>query len=294
MGDFMPCCSAIVRPLLLVVILSGVCSPLSAGVVYVNSRVGSDAFDGRSEFPVNRRVGPVRTLQRAAACLCVGDSIVLAENGVPYFGSLSLVNQRHSGVPTRPVEIIGNGAIISGARPIPRKAWTSEGLDLWRITPIRKRYVQLSRGNETLPSYDLPWSLSYLPNAPADHWYREGHSVVLKTEPGEHPALQPLDLAREDVGLTLLGVEHVVIRDVTFRHFRLDGINLHDRCHNVVLDNVVCEGNGRAGVAVGGTSQVVIRNSLLADNRKYSLLITELGQAEVTDSEMMRRPAIVE
>lgn len=290
----MSCCSAIFRTLLLGATLLACSSQLSAGVVYVNSRVGNDAFNGRSEFPVNRRVGPVRTLQRAASRLCVGDSIVLADNGVPYFGSLSLVNHCHSGLPAHPVEIVGNGAIISGARPIPREAWTNVDLDLWRITPIQKRYLQLSRGNETLPSYDLPWSLTYLPNAPTDHWYREGRSIVLKTAPGEHPALQPLDLAREDVGLTLLGVEHVVIRDVTLRHFRLDGINVHDRCHNIVLDNVVCEGNGRAGVAVGGTSQVVIRNSLLVDNREHSLLITELGQAEVTDSEMMRQPTIAE
>ncbi len=290
----MPCCLSIVRPLLVVALMFLSCSLLPAGVVYVNSRVGNDAFNGRSEHPLNRRTGPVRTLQRAATRLRVGDSIVLANNGEPYFGSLSLVNQKHSGTPGRPLEIIGNGAIISGARPIPREAWTSVGLDLWRITPIRKRHVQLSRGNETLPTYDLPWSLAYLPNVPTDHWYREGHSIVLKTQPGEHPALQPLNLAREDVGLTLLGVEHVVIRDVTFRHFRLDGINAHDRCQDVVLHNVVCEGNGRAGVAVGGTSRVLIQNSLLADNEEYSLLITELGQAEVSDSEMMRRPTIIE
>lgn len=270
------------------------CSALPAGVVYVDSRVGHDAFDGRSAQPLNSRTGPVRTIRRAASRLRLGDSIVLADNGVPYFGSLSLVNSRHSGTAGQPLEIVGNGAVISGARPIPPHAWKEVGLDLWRITPIRKRYVQLSRGGEALPSYALPWSLQYLPNAPAEHWYPEDHSVILKTQRGEHPALQPLDLARENVGLTLLGVEHVVIRDVTLRHFRLDGINVHDRCHDVVLENVVCEGNGRAGVAVGGTSRVSIRNSVLTDNREHSLLITELGQVEVSESELMREPTIVE
>ncbi|MCA9075716.1 MAG: right-handed parallel beta-helix repeat-containing protein [Planctomycetaceae bacterium] len=285
------------RRLLLILLLACLCTvsvPVSAGIVYVDSRLGNDAFDGRTAQPSNQWTGPVKTLQRAASRLHVGDSIVLADNGAPYFGSLSLVNRRHSGTAGQPLEIVGNGAVISGALPIPREAWVNVGLDLWRITPIRKHYVQLSRGNDTLPSFDLPWSLQYLPNAPADHWYQEGHSIYFKTEPGGHPAMQPIDLARENVGLTLLGVEHVVIRDVTFRHFRLDGINVHDRCHHIVLDNVVCESNGRAGVAVGGTSQVSIRNSLLSDNREHSLLITELGQAEVSDSEMMREPTIVE
>ena len=50
------------------------------------------------------------------------------------------------------------------------------------------------------------------------------------------------------MGLSLYKVEHVVIRDLTFQHFQVDGVNVHDLCANVVLDNVrsqrVLERNG--------------------------------------------------
>lgn len=286
------------KRLLAVVVIGAVvgagASWCSAGAIYVDSRLGDDAADGRSAKPVNQYTGPVRTLQRGVALLCTGDVLVLANNGAPYYGSLSLVGARHSGLPHRPMQIIGNGATISGARPIPPETWRNVGRDVWQITPIRKHYVQLSRGGETLPTFDLPWPLESLPNAPADHWYLQDHGIYFKSHPLDDPRLEPMELASEEVGLTLLGVENVVIRDVTFRHFRLDGISAHDRCRNVVLENVICEGNGRAGVAVAGTSRITIRGCLLTDNREHSLLITELGQADVTDSELMRPATVVE
>ncbi|MBX3436419.1 MAG: right-handed parallel beta-helix repeat-containing protein [Planctomycetaceae bacterium] len=264
-----------------------------SGVIYVDSRMGDDAADGRAASTVNSRTGPVRSLQRASRLICPGDSIVLANNGTPYYGSLSFVGPRHSGVAALPLQIIGNGAVISGARPIPAAAWREVGVDTWSVTPHRKTYAQLSRDGQTLPTFDLPWKLNQLPGAPANHWYLEEGRILLKTARLDDPREMSLELSTEDVGLTLLGVEYVVVRDVTFRHFRLDGIHAQDRCRNVVFDNVICEGNGRAGIAVGGTSRVALHDCLVTDNRRYSLLITERGHADVTDSELSPEPTVV-
>ncbi|MGD9855776.1 MAG: right-handed parallel beta-helix repeat-containing protein [Planctomycetaceae bacterium] len=283
---------------MLVIVATSCLDPLTrqidAGVIYVDSRLGNDAADGTVASPLNQYSGPVRTLQCAARRLCPGDVLVLANNGDPYYGSLSFVGPRHSGVPGLPMQLIGNGATISGARPIPPAAWRAVDLDVWSVTPLRKTYAQVSRAGQTLPTYELPWPLHQLPNAPADRWYLEEGRILFKTKPVDDPRLSPMELASEEVGLTLLGVEHIVIRDVTFRHFRLDGINAHDRCRDVVLDNVVCEENGRAGIAVGGTSRVVIHNCLLTENRRNSLLITELGQADVQESELSPEPTVLE
>ncbi len=79
--------------------------------------------------------------------------------------------------------------------------------------------------------------------------------------------MEAFSLAGMSVGLSLVDVVGVQISDVTFENFRIDGINVHDRCKNIILENVTCTGNGRSGLAVNGTSQVEVIDSKLTDNR---------------------------
>jgi hypothetical protein len=102
----------------------------------------------------------------------------------------------------------------------------------------------------------------------------------------------PLWFAAEEVGITLLDVEAVVIHNLELRHFRLDGINAHDRCTRVILDAVRLIENGRAGLAVGGSSSVGIKDSKVEGNRVAQILNTEVAQTEVLTSQVGQTPGV--
>ena len=96
----------------------------------------------------------------------------------------------------------------------------------------------------------------------------------------------------EQTGITLWAIDNVVIRNLTLRHFQQDGINLHDRCRNVLLENVTLSENGRTGISVGGTSEVSLNTVKTKSNREHSLLIEELGRVHDTDSELDTEPTV--
>ena len=63
----------------------------SARELYVDSQLGDDITDGRSENPVDERSGPVKTIGRALKFVRPGDTVHIANRGVPYFESLEVV-----------------------------------------------------------------------------------------------------------------------------------------------------------------------------------------------------------
>ncbi len=279
---------------LMLVTFAALTANLRAATIYVDTRLGEDNFDGLSPAPISNRSGPVLTLRRAAQIAGVGDTIVLANNGTPYYGSFSLVGDSHSGTETQPFEIEGNGAVISGAKPVPAELWQLVGANTWRITPIRKAFYQLILNNQAVPEVACPRDAVQFPDLPAGHWCAWRGAVYYRAPLGDDPRRMKFALADEEVGLTLLDVHDVVIRNVTFRHFRLDGVNAHDRCRNVALDGVVCAQNGRAGIAVAGTSQMAASNSKVTGNRAHSVLITELGEMRLDSCDLDQPPTVVE
>lgn len=265
-----------------------------ARTIYVDSRIGNNSYDGTAADPLNAWVGPVRTLNRAMELLCPGDVLVLIDNGTPYYGGLSFVGSRFSGTPRHPFRLEGGGAVISGAKPLAAGSWTEVGTHLWRTTPIRKGWYQLIRDGQAVPRVELSSPIDGLPQLPAGSWGDYRGAIYYRTAPGETPAEQDLALAEEETGLTLLGVRNVVISNVTFRHFRVDGINAQDRCANVTLSNVSSLENGRAGIVVGGTSDVNIVGGEVTGNAEDSLRIVEYGEATLTDTNYDFAPRLVE
>lgn len=270
-------------------VLSGA---VRGGVIYVDSRVGDDRYDGRSQEPTGTLTGPVQSLEVAVARSRSGDSIVLADNGHPYYASVTLFGDRNSGASGQPVTIEGNGATLSGARPIAAGSWQHVEGDVWRVTPVGKTYYQLILDGKAAPEVAAERSAAALPALSEGTWCAWRGAVYYRAAGGVDPNTLSLSLADADVGITLLDVQHVVIRNVTLQHYRLDGINAHDRCRDIELVNVTLQANGRAGLAVGGTSRVHVRDSKLQQNRVASALITELGEAELQGSEYDVAPTV--
>jgi len=258
---------------------------------YVDNRIGDDISDGRSKDTVDERSGPVRSISRALKYVQAGDTVHIANHGVPYFESLEMVGPRFS----RGFSIDGNGAVVSGARLVPFYAWTSLGNEVWRFTPHRKAFYQLLRDDKALPEVPCPIAATKLPEIPPGHWCAWRGSIYYRVLPRESLTKydRPLAFAAEEVGITFLDVSEATIHNLELRHFRLDGVNAHDRCKNVILDNVRLIENGRAGLSVGGTSLVGLKDSTLERNRFAEVLNAELAQTEILTSQFGPAPVLV-
>jgi hypothetical protein len=257
---------------------------LSARDLFVDSQLGDNIADGRSEQPVDEFSGPVKTISRALRFARPGDTVHIANRGVPYFESLEVVGRRFSGG----FAIEGNGAVVSGARTIPFEAWKLVGNNVWRFTPFRKAWYQLIEGEKAVPEYPCPSGATSLPEIPVGQWCAWRGSIYYHSQKGVSPALGDIvfAFAAEEVGITLLDVDDVTIHNLELRHFRLDGVNAHDRARNVVLDSVRLIENGRAGLAVGGSSLVGLKDSTVEGNRVTQLLNAEVAQTEVLTSHL--------
>lgn len=264
----------------------------TAGIIYVNSRTGDNRLNGRAPEPINAADGPVRTLQRALQLVRRGDSVSLVNNGTAYYGCFTLVGERLSGNAISPFRIMGNGAVLSGSKPILPDTWTIVGVDLWRVTPFRKGHALLLRAETPVPEIPCPEDAETLPDLPEGHWCLFQGAVYYKSSNVEYPPDLPFSLADDEVGLTLLDVHHVEIHDLVVRHFRLDGINIHDRCHDITLSNVTCEENARAGVTVAGSCTARLVDVIARENREHSVFVTELGQAIIEGGEITPEPTL--
>lgn len=260
--------------------------PCRAAVIYVDNRRGDDAYDGRLPEPVSPFVGPVQTIARGLQLARTGDTVHVASTGVPYYESLALFGPRHSGFSTVPFTIAGNGAVVDGAVPVPASAWREIGPGLWKMTPWRKGHYQLLLGDAVVPEHRPAPGAADFAKLPVGEWTAWKGSIYYRAEFDVLPPDEPFRFAYHGVGLSLYRIRYVHVRDLTFRNFRLDGINAHDLSSDVVFENVRTVQNGRAGVAVGGSASVLLRGCELAGNRMHSLLVTEQAAAEVEESKL--------
>lgn len=267
-------------------------SPCAARDIFVDNRLGSDVFDGRAEQIVNESTGPVKTLERAMEIAGPRDRVILRNNELPYYDSLHLSGQRHSGVPEFEFTIVGNGVVLDGSRPVPPYAWREAGRNLWRFTPWRKGHYLLLLDGRPTPEFHVSVGAAMLPEIPPGHWCAWRGSIYFRSSPGESPQAKSFRYAADGVGLGLFAVENVIIRDLTVRHFRVDGVNVHDLCRNVVLENVAANSNGRAGLFVGGSSSVTVRRCELIGNRRDDLLLSRLGLARLEETVLGNQPTL--
>ena len=265
---------------------------VSAATLYVDNTQGSDAFDGHSAKASSNETGPTLTIRRALELAQPGDTVVIANTGTPYYEGVSLVGRRHSGVLGRPFTIVGNGAVIDGSSPVHPKAWRPVGADLWRFTPWRKGYFQLILDGKPIAEHTPKAAGDTRPPIPAGKWMVWKGSIYYQGEKDENPAKNAFRYAARSVGITIYEANDVQISNLNVRFFRLDGINAHDRSLRVAVENVTAFGNGRSGIAINGTSAVVVRSCVVAGNRKHSVLLTELGAAKVEDSKLSQPPTL--
>lgn len=257
-----------------------------AGTIYVNNRLGSDAYNGIRAEAITEQTGPVKTIGRALKLAGRSDVISLANTGVPYYESISLVGSKHSGPVQQPFTILGNGATLSGAMAVPETAWQQVGIDLWQLKPYRKGHYQLILDGKAVAEVKRPADKTWteVPEMPTGNWCVFKGAIYFQAERLADPESMRFGLARHTCGITFYGVNNVVIDNLTIQHFRIDGVNANDHAKDVVLQNVVLTENGRAGLTVAGTSLVAVLQSRIERNREHSILLKEAAALVIDET----------
>ncbi len=265
----------------------------SAAEVFVNNRQGNDAFDGHAGEIISATRGPVRSISRGLSLCQPGDILHLANTGVPYREPISLSGDQFRGIGPLRFVLRGHGAVLDGSQAIPLGRWRRINPSLWQFAPNRKGYYLLMAGGDTqLERIETPYGEQ--PKPQPNQWTVSNGSIFLGTDRLIEPAMLDLRIAGRTTGLTLHDVDSVVIEDLTIRHWRVDGISLHDLSRNVTLQNVTCEENGRAGIFVGGSSSASLQNVTANKNGKYSILVRERGVIRIDNEDNISPQPVVE
>lgn len=263
-----------------------------AGEVYVDTQLGDDTFNGRAPKLINENTGPVRTLQRGLQRVESGDTLILVNRGEVFTGEISMAGSRFSGVLGKAFVLEGNGVVLDGSRPIPAAAWVKVKPDLWKFTPMRKGTYLLLVDGKPAPEVPCPPGAAEIPELAVGRWCAWHGAIFFRvtTDPFKTPRDMPMSYAAEGTGITLLDTQDVVIRNLTVRYYRQDGVNVHDRSRNVILENVTLEANGRSGLSASGNSLVGLKGCTLVNNRVAQLLITERAQVELLKTKLGDAP----
>ncbi len=264
--------------MLLVVLLA---PSAAARDIFVDNVRGSDRADGTTAATA------CRTIRRGLELAQRGDRIVVENTGEPYRESLTLQAAKHSGTSHRPFELIGNGAILDGSLPVPDDAWGHYRDDLYRFRPVKKRHGVLYLNGKPAQRRDA--TDRTLPALEPLQWCLFRGEVYFRTEASKLPRHYDLRHTVLPVGITVYETRHVVIRDLVVQGFQLDGVNAHDGATQTSLIELVCRGNGRSGISVGGASRVKIVGCLVGDNgaaqvRTEGFCKTELIRCDLLDN----------
>lgn len=262
-------------------------APAAGRDIFVDNAAGDDAFTGHNAAAAPNMAGPVRSLSRALDLAMTGDRILLANTGVPYRESVSLVGSRHSGSSLNWFLIVGNGAVLDGSAPVPTSAWEHVEGNVYRFQPPRLAHQQLFLNDVPVPLVvsdpliDQPAKLDTL------QWTLHRGHMYFAAEPLKRPEDYRLTYAALPVGITLYHVRRAGIVDLTVQGFQLDGISAFNSAVDVHLDRVVCRGNGRTGLTVGGASLVDVNESHLGDNGRAQILTQPWSTTHIHDSQLL-------
>ncbi len=265
--------------------------PAGAREIFVDNVTGDDASTGVHPRNMPGQTGPVRTLAKALRLAGQGDRIVLRATGQPYRESISLLGSRHSGHSFAPFVIEGDGATLDGSVPVPADGWENYDGAVFRFRPRRLGPQQLFLDDRPANRVIADRAAGGPPELEPLQWCRHGGHIYFCVELTKLPGDYPLSHAYHRVGITLVHVEYVIIRNLTVQGFQLDGINAHNDARRISIVGVTCRGNGRSGIAVGGASLVDIDSCLLGNNGRAQLLTLPYSETHLRKTELLSNTA---
>ncbi len=178
--------------------------------IYVDSRLGNDRFDGRAQAPEGDTSGPVQSLAAAARRAGSGDSIVLANRGTPYYGSLTLFRSATQRRRAPAVYDLRERFDTERCKANRQGCWQHVTGDIWRVTRSTRRTISGARRRGGPFSGLCDPSSKMLPEIAKGEWCAWRGAVYFHAPAGVNPDTMSLSLADQQVGITLLDVDKVV------------------------------------------------------------------------------------
>lgn len=254
-------------------------APADARDIFVNNLVGSDDLAGLKPTGVDRN-GPVKTINRALALAEPGDTISIAKTAEPYREAIAISGCRLRGGASRPLRLVSDGAVLDGSVAAADGAWRHVEGDVFTMRPRRLAFQQLFRDGAPLTRVRLVSRGAASSLDPLD-WALVGGALMLRTEPNRLPASYGLRHAGLQTGITLYNTRGVEIEGLVVQGFQQDGVNAHGLATDVVLRNLECRANGRAGLSIGEASRVEVTASNFYDNGRVQVRCEPLGRGEL-------------
>jgi len=239
-------------------------APARGATWYVDNAAGNDGSDG--ETPATA----VATIARAVSLCGTSDTLALKNTGRPYHESIVL--HQRGGTPQKPFTIEGNGAVLSGLRPMPAGLWQAKGNGLYffpqpkieiadlfarrrrTITPfITTRHGKLARGKtpDALKQDECCWT-------DAGAWFRPAK--------GRTPKDYDLAFTALESGLTIVNSSYICVRNLICEGFHNDGFNVHGDCQGIFGENLEARRNGDDGFSIHEDISAVVRNGWFHHN----------------------------
>lgn len=251
-------------------------TPGFAQDIYVHNQSGNNKNNGTSAVTRGAGDGPVRTIAAALLRVPNGGRIVILPSPYPYREAIIINGHRSKGFADSPLIIEGNGVELVGTRPIPPAEW-----DYYRSGTFRLNRPTTMSGALFLGDVRLPVDDSVNPKSPipaVDTYALVRGSYYFNLPKGSD--LQDYDLAESyhDAGILIHRASHVVIRNLHFRGFGLDAIQVRGPVEGVRIQNCRLSDNGRAGVSAYTLSNVELENCIIQGNAQVGVLAENTSQ----------------
>ncbi|MEI8374566.1 MAG: right-handed parallel beta-helix repeat-containing protein [Planctomycetota bacterium] len=255
--------------------------------IFVDNVGGDDKNNGMHSQNQGDTGNPVRTIAKALRLARAGDRVILANSDQPYRECVALVGTRHSGAASlMPFILDGNGATLDGSAAIPAEGWTYFRDNIFRFRPKTLFQPVLFVSGRAIQPLPLPQATASPPRLEPLQWCAIEGAIYFAVEAGRLPPDYKLSYAELPTGITLYQVDQVLIRNLTIRGFRADGVAAAVGTRNAVLDNVTCTANGQNGVSVRGGAQVEIESCKLAGNGQSQLLTFPNSETHLLASDL--------
>ena len=210
---------------------------VAAKTVHVDNVRGDDGRAG---------LAPEQALASIAAgvrLLEPGDTLTLADTGESYRESIVL---GRGGEPGAPLVIEGNGASVSGLKPIPADKWVVQEDGTWFFAWRRSGSLRpyLVEGGKPVPRASRREDLG-----PGQaYWAKEG--AFFRPAEGKSVTDHALEATLRASGVAVTSASYITVRNLTAEFFANDGFNVHGECRGLVFRNIVGRYNGDDGFSV--------------------------------------------
>lgn len=222
---------------------------------YVDNVKGSDANNGVAQEKA------FQTIRQGVSVLKAGDRLILTANDEPYPENLRIRDR--SGEVSKPIEIDGRGARLSGETRIPAEKWRAEGSGLYSTEHAikqfdRHRFYMIIDGNMNRMGRCSKGGVSAAFKKTADladnewTWVEAENRLYVRLPNGKDPGSVRLAIPTSKChsGVELEGnCRFVIIRNLTVTHFPNDGYNLHGNCTDIEFYNISARYNGDDGIS---------------------------------------------